>query len=98
MSTSIESIDEHQRLEKALESYPPVLRNEHICEILGISPGTRNRWQFEGKLPPRLPGVGRIARYSKAELIEWWIKPAKKRGRPSNAELVRRMVEQGARP
>lgn len=91
-------IEERQRLEKTLESYPPILRNEDICEILRISPGTRNRWQFERKLPPRLPGVGRIALYSKNELIDWWIRPAKKRGRPSNAELVRRMAEQEARP
>lgn len=91
-------IEERQRLEKTLELYPPVLRNEHICEILGISPGTRNRWQFERKLPPRLPGVGRIARYSKAELIEWWLRSAKKRGRPTNAERAKRLAEQGARP
>lgn len=98
MSTSQSYDEQRQRLEKTLESYPPVLRNEHLCEIFGISAGTRNRWQFERKLPPRLPGVGRIALYSKQELIDWWIKPAKKRGRPTNAELVRRMAEQGARP
>lgn len=102
MSTSKSNEEElRQKLEKDLAGYPAILRNEHLCEILTISPGTRNRWQFEGKLPPRLPAVGQIVRYAKSDLIEWWVRKLQKsrpRGRPTNAERAKRLAELEARP
>lgn len=76
-------------LEERLKEYPLVVRNNQLMEILGIPQGTLNRWQWEGKLPRRLPAVGRLVRYAKTDIIDWWLahdEPVKKRGRPSNAQ------------
>lgn len=95
-----QSVEEELRQEfaKKLAKYPEILVNRDLCEIFRIAKGTRNRWQFENKLPPRLPAIGRIVRYSKTDLIDWWIRQElqkrRPRGRPTNAERARQLADQ----
>lgn len=91
MSHSVKEKVLREGFEKDWENFPEVILNRELLKMVRIAPGTLNRWQWEGKLPARLPALGRLVRYRKKDVIDWWVKrnlPKCKRGRPTNTDIV----------